>query len=43
MLHEGRVFFDGSYRQFQESDSPVILPYFELMPALQQKVPFSRT
>jgi phospholipid/cholesterol/gamma-HCH transport system ATP-binding protein len=39
MLHEGRVFFDGSYRQFQESDSPVILPYFELMPALQQKVP----
>ncbi len=37
MLHEGTVFFDGSYRQFEQSDSPVIRPYFELMPALQQR------
>ena len=37
MLHEGRVFFDGSYRQFEQSDSPVIRPYFDLMPALQQR------
>ncbi len=35
MLHEGRVYFDGSYRAFQQSDSPVIQPYFDLMPALQ--------
>jgi len=36
MLNEGRVFFDGSYTAFQKSDSPVIRPYFELMPILQQ-------
>lgn len=37
MLHEGRVFFDGSYRDFERSGSPVIRPYFNLMPALQQR------
>ncbi len=36
MLHEGRVHFDGPYEQFAASDSEVIRPYFELMPALQQ-------
>jgi phospholipid/cholesterol/gamma-HCH transport system ATP-binding protein len=37
MLHEGQVFFDGSYESFQQSDSPVIRPYFELMPILHQR------
>ncbi len=35
MLHEGRVYFDGSYEEFSASESDVIRPYFELMPALQ--------
>lgn len=34
MLHEGRVFFDGSFRAFEDSPSKIIRPYFELMPAL---------
>jgi phospholipid/cholesterol/gamma-HCH transport system ATP-binding protein len=34
MLHEGQIFFDGSYADFQQSDSPIIRPYFELMPML---------
>ncbi|MBT3990529.1 MAG: ATP-binding cassette domain-containing protein [Rhodospirillaceae bacterium] len=34
MLHEGRVLFDGSFEQFGHSKSPVIRPYFELMPIL---------
>ena len=37
MLHEGRVFFDGSYEEFAASDSEIILPYFEGMPALHQR------
>ena len=37
MLHEGRVFFDGTYPEFKNSDSPIIHPYFDLMPALQQR------
>jgi len=37
MLHEGRVFFDGPYPAFHDSDSPVIRPYFELMPALHTR------
>jgi phospholipid/cholesterol/gamma-HCH transport system ATP-binding protein len=37
MLHEGRVFFDGSFEQFEDSDSPIIRPYFELMPVLQTR------
>jgi len=36
MLHEGQVFFDGSYSSFVKSDSPIIRPYFELMPILQR-------
>jgi len=35
MLHDRAVHFDGSYRDFAESRSEVIRPYFELMPALQ--------
>ncbi len=34
LLHQGRVFFDGSLAEFEASDSPVIRPYFEVMPAL---------
>jgi phospholipid/cholesterol/gamma-HCH transport system ATP-binding protein len=35
MLHEGRVYFDGTFEAFQASNSPIIRPYFDLMPALQ--------
>jgi phospholipid/cholesterol/gamma-HCH transport system ATP-binding protein len=34
MLHKGAVHFDGSYRQFEQSDSPAIRPYFGEMPGL---------
>lgn len=34
MLHEGRVFFDGLFADFQASDSAIIRPYFEQMPSL---------
>ncbi len=37
MLHEGRVFFDGTYAQFKRSPSPVIRPYFSLMPVLHRR------
>lgn len=37
MLHEGGVFFDGPYAEFSRSSSPVIRPYFDLMPALQER------
>jgi len=39
MLHDGRVSFDGPFGDFEASDSPVIRPYFDLMPALHQRVP----
>jgi phospholipid/cholesterol/gamma-HCH transport system ATP-binding protein len=42
MLHEGRVFFDGPYRAFARSDSPVISPYFEHMPVLHRRSPAGR-
>jgi phospholipid/cholesterol/gamma-HCH transport system ATP-binding protein len=38
MLYEGRVFFDGPYERFEEADSPVIRPYFDLMPVLHERV-----
>jgi phospholipid/cholesterol/gamma-HCH transport system ATP-binding protein len=38
MLHEGKVFFDGSFAQFEASTSPIIRPYFDLMPVLQHRV-----
>jgi phospholipid/cholesterol/gamma-HCH transport system ATP-binding protein len=37
MLHEGRVFFDGSFDEFRKSASPIITPYFEMMPVLHQR------
>ena len=37
MLHEGRVSFDGPFEDFEASDSPIIRPYFELMPILHQR------
>ena len=36
MLYEGRVFFDGPFCDFAASDSPIIRPYFDLMPVLHQ-------
>jgi phospholipid/cholesterol/gamma-HCH transport system ATP-binding protein len=38
MLHEGRVFFEGTYDEFEEADSPVIRPYFAHMPVLHGRV-----
>jgi phospholipid/cholesterol/gamma-HCH transport system ATP-binding protein len=38
MLHKGRVFFDGPFEEFQASRSPIIRPYFELMPILHQRI-----
>ncbi|MCF3629007.1 ATP-binding cassette domain-containing protein [Thalassospiraceae bacterium LMO-SO8] len=34
MLHEGQVFFDGPFADFEASASPIIRPYFDLMPVL---------
>ncbi len=34
LLHDGQVAFDGTYEQFARSDSPIIKPYFEIMPTL---------
>lgn len=38
MLHEGRVFFDGPYGDFEKSESPIIRPYVEHMPMLHERV-----
>lgn len=35
MLHRGVVAFDGPFVDFEASDSPIIRPYFDLMPLLQ--------
>lgn len=37
MLHEGKVFFDGPFAEFEAADSSTIRPYFELMPTLNQR------
>ena len=37
MLHEGRVSFDSFFREFEASDSPLIRPYFDLMPVLHER------
>ncbi len=34
MLHSGKVHFDGEFQAFEDSDSDVIRPYFDLMPLL---------
>jgi phospholipid/cholesterol/gamma-HCH transport system ATP-binding protein len=37
MLDAGRIAFDGTYDAFSRSNSPVIRPYFELMPELHRR------
>ncbi len=37
MLHEGKIYFDGTLDDFENSDSEFIRPYFQLMPSLQQR------
>lgn len=36
MLDAGRIVFDGAYEAFQNSDSAITRPYFDLMPTLQK-------
>jgi phospholipid/cholesterol/gamma-HCH transport system ATP-binding protein len=38
MLDAGHIIFDGTYEAFSRSDSPVIRPYFELMPELHKRI-----
>lgn len=38
MLHEGRVFFDGTFNDFEASKSPIVRPYFDLMPSLHRRI-----
>jgi phospholipid/cholesterol/gamma-HCH transport system ATP-binding protein len=37
MLDQGVIAFDGTYEEFRSSDSPIIRPYFEQMPGIQQR------
>lgn len=37
MLNDGKVFFDGPFEEFEASDSPIVRPYFEQMPSLQNR------
>ena len=37
MLDQGHILFDGTYGDFQNSDSPMIRPYFDLMPRLHRR------
>ena len=37
MLYEGRVSFDSPFGEFESSDSPLIRPYFDLMPVLHER------
>ena len=37
MLHDGLVFFDGSFKEFKQSTSPIVRPYFDVMPFLHQR------
>lgn len=38
MLHDGKVWFDGSTEAFRGVDSDIVRPYVELMPALHGRV-----
>jgi phospholipid/cholesterol/gamma-HCH transport system ATP-binding protein len=38
MLDAGEIAFDGTYEAFQETDSPRIRPYFDLMPKLHESL-----
>jgi phospholipid/cholesterol/gamma-HCH transport system ATP-binding protein len=37
MLHDGRVAFDGPFAGFKAAADPIIRPYFDLMPVLNQR------
>jgi phospholipid/cholesterol/gamma-HCH transport system ATP-binding protein len=37
MLHAGKVAYDGPFEGFMASTSPIIRPYFDLMPLLHQR------
>jgi len=37
LLHQGKVLFDGSLEEFEAAESPVIRPYFEVMPMLHKR------
>ncbi len=37
MLHQGLVFFDGTFKQFEQSTSPIVRPYFDVMPFLNNR------
>ena len=37
LLHQGKVLFDGTLEEFEASTSPVIRPYFEVMPMLHKR------
>jgi phospholipid/cholesterol/gamma-HCH transport system ATP-binding protein len=37
MLHEGKVYFDGPFDEFEISESEVIRPYFDIMPVLHHR------
>ena len=39
MLHEGRVYFDGSFEEFRSANSEIIRPYFVSMPTLHGRAP----
>ena len=39
MLHEGRVYFDGSFEDFRSTNSEIIRPYFAAMPTLHGRAP----
>jgi phospholipid/cholesterol/gamma-HCH transport system ATP-binding protein len=34
LVNEGKLAFDGPFQEFHASDSPIVRPYFELMPML---------
>ncbi len=40
LLHEGRVAFDGPFAEFHDSESPIVRPYFDLMPMLHQRTSY---
>jgi len=39
MIHDGRIFFDGTLDDFEASNAPEVRPYFELMPMLHGQPP----
>lgn len=41
MLYEGRVFFDGTFGDFEADRSGIIRPYFDAMPVLNTGRPFN--